>query len=89
MRDSIDPDFNVPYDEAKHGDYLREAHKLDHLTPAQQAELTAIVKEYWGVFNPEGMSTPVLDYECNIDTGTASPIWTKRCNYGPRESKIM
>ena len=89
MRPTIDPSFNVPFDESKHGEYLRECLKLDHLSSDKQADLIALIKRFWPVFNPEGMSIPVLDYECNIDTGTAKPVRAKRVNYGPRESEIM
>eukprot|EP00956_Cyclotella_meneghiniana_P030364 scaffold76080_cov21-Cyclotella_meneghiniana.AAC.1 len=73
MRSSIDPSFNVPYDESIHGQYLRENLKISHLSPDKQAQLTALVKEYWPVFRPEDMSIPVLDYMCHIDTGAARP----------------
>ncbi|KAL3803007.1 hypothetical protein HJC23_008983 [Cyclotella cryptica] len=39
-------------------------------------------KRKWGVFCPKGMSIPVLDYECNIDTGTAPPVRSKAVNFG-------
>jgi hypothetical protein len=89
MRDSIDPAFDVPFDQAKHGDYLKETLHLDHLPLNKQTQVTNLIKKYWGVFRPEGMSIPVLDYECNIDTGTAAPVRCKRTNYGPQESEIM
>jgi hypothetical protein len=60
----LDPSFNVPYDEEKYGTYLRDSLKLDHLTPTQQAQLVDLIKRKWGVFRPEGMSQPVLDYIC-------------------------
>jgi hypothetical protein len=89
LRDTVDPSFDVQYDEAKHGAYLRETLHLDHLPLDRQTQVTNLVKKFWGVFRPEGMSIPVLDYECNIDTGTAAPVRCKRTNYGPQESKIM
>eukprot|EP00956_Cyclotella_meneghiniana_P009863 scaffold13641_cov42-Cyclotella_meneghiniana.AAC.7 len=89
MRSSIDSTFNVPYDETKDDEYLRENLKISHLSPEKQADIEKLVKEYWPVFRPEGMSIPVLDYQCHIDTGSARPVRTKRTNFGPRESKIM
>ena len=89
IRNDTDPLFNIPFDESKHGDYLRECLKIDHLSPERQAQVKAIIIEYWGVFNPEGVSIPILDYECNIDTGSAAPIRCKKSTYGPRESEIM
>lgn len=85
----LDPSFNVQFDEAKHGAYLRDKLKIDHLPADKQAQLVDLIKRKWGVFNPEGMSIPVLDYECNIDTGSAAPIRSKRVNFGPNESKVM
>lgn len=89
MRQTIDPKFNVKYDEGKHGDYLRENLKISHLTPQQQVELTELIIKFWPVFRPEGMSIPVRDYACHIDTGSAKPYRAKRVQYGPRESVKM
>lgn len=36
-----------------------------------------------------GLFFPVKDYECVIDTGSATPIAVKNISYGPRESVIM
>ena len=89
ISDEIDPLFDVPFNEQIHGDYLRECLKVDHLPPDHRAQLTALIIEFWGVFNPDGVNIPVKDYECNIDTGSASPIRCKKSSYGPRESEIM
>ena len=67
MRQDIDPKFNVKYDEGKHGDYLRENLKIDHLISQQQVELTELIIKFWPVFRPEGMCIPVRDYACHID----------------------
>jgi hypothetical protein len=37
MRDTVDPIFDVKFDEATHGEYLRETLKLDHLSSERQA----------------------------------------------------
>ena len=89
MRDETDPAFDVPYNESVHGQYMRENLNLDHLSPARQAQVRQIIIDHWGVFNPAGANIPVQDYECHIDTGTASPVRCRRVQYGPRESKIM
>ncbi|KAL3794570.1 hypothetical protein HJC23_008026 [Cyclotella cryptica] len=70
----IDEQFNVQYEEAKHGEKLRRELKIDHLTPTQQDKLVALIKKYWAVFDDTGLFVPVKDYECVIDTGSARPI---------------
>ena len=85
----LDPSFDVPYDEAKYGNYLRDSLKIDHLSATQQAQLISLIKRKWGVFRPEGMSIPVADYECHIDTGTSPPVRSKRVHFGPNESRVM
>jgi hypothetical protein len=68
MRDSLDPTFNVPFDDARDGQYLRDNLRISHLSVDRQKQIILLVKCKWGVFRPEGMSIPVLDYVCNIDT---------------------
>jgi hypothetical protein len=89
MRDTLDPTFNVPFDEARYSQYLCDNLRIAHLGVDQQNQLISLIKRKWGVFRPEGMSIPVLDYECNIDTSTATPVRSKAVNFGPRESEIM
>jgi hypothetical protein len=86
----IDPKFNVPYIEELHGKQFREEFKPSPLLSAEEnAELAALIKEYWCVFDTTGLFIPVRDYECVIDTGSAAPIAVKNINYGPREAPIM
>ncbi|KAL3802962.1 hypothetical protein HJC23_011585, partial [Cyclotella cryptica] len=89
MRDTLDPTFNVPFDDARDSQYLRDNLRIAHLSVDRQNQIIALIKCKWGVFRPEGMSIPVLDYECNIDTGTAPPVRSKAVNFGPREREIM
>ena len=89
MRDTLDPTFNVPFDDARDAQYLRDNLRIAHLSVDRQNQITSLIKRKWGVFRPEGMSIPVLDYKCNIDTGTAPPVRSKAVNFGPRESEIM
>ena len=51
--------------------------------------MTAIIKKYWRVFSKQGVSTPVKDYECEIDTGDAKPIRCKTPTFGPHETPII
>ncbi|KAL3787769.1 LOW QUALITY PROTEIN: hypothetical protein HJC23_009820, partial [Cyclotella cryptica] len=81
--------FNVPFDDARDSQYLCDNLRIAHLSVDRQNQIIALIKCKWGVFRPEGMSIPVLDYECNIDTGTAPPVRSKAVNFGPRESEIM
>ena len=85
----IDPDFGEEYDEAKHGDTLREELKISHLSESQQSELTALIKKYWRVFSKKGVTKPVKDYECEIDTGNAKPIRCRNPRFGPHETPII
>jgi hypothetical protein len=57
--------------------------------PADAAEVVALIKKYWSVFDKRGTFTPIVDYECVIDTGTTTPIAIKKINYGTREMPIM
>ena len=84
--DSIDPAFNTTYNEAIHGEKLQSQLQLSHLPQAQQLCVLALVKKYWAVFDDKGVSVPVLDYECHIDTGSHPPISCRKVTYGPLES---
>ena len=85
----IDPNFGEKYNETKHGDILREKLKIAHLTEFQQSVLTAVIKKYWRVFSKKGVTTPVKDYECIIDTGDATPIRCRNPRFGPHETPII
>ena len=85
----IDPNFGVEYDDSKHSDLLRKHLDVSHLTPPQQLVLTNLIKKYWRVFSKEGVTTPVKDYECEIDTGDAKPFACKDPTFGPREQPII
>jgi len=85
----INPNFGVEYDEEKHGDMLRSDLDVSHLTPDQQTTVTNLIKKYWRVFCKEGVTTPVKDYECEIDTGDAKPIACRNATFGPRELPII
>ena len=85
----VDPNFDVKLEEAQHGVYLKKHLNIDHMSPRQAARLTAVIKDNWLVFNPDGVKHSVIGYECDIDTGNARPISCGNVNYGPRESKVM
>ena len=87
--DSIDPAFNVQYDEALHGEYLRKNLNLSHLDEPTRSSVTDLIKQYWAVFDESTYFVPVKHYECVIDTGTSRPIAVKKINYGPREIPKM
>jgi hypothetical protein len=53
------------------------------------AALLNVIKKYWCVFDKRGTFTPVCNYECIINTGTAAPIAIKKILYGPWEIPIM
>ena len=87
--DVEDPAFNWVYSDELHGDKLNTELDLSHLDADKAAALVALIKQYWCVFDDQGTFVPVRNYECIIDTGTASPIAIKRIRYGPREIPIM
>ncbi len=87
--DVEDPAFNWVYSDELHGDKLKTELDLSHLDADKAAALVALIKQYWCVFDDQGTFVPVRNYECIIDTGTASPIAIKRIRYGPREIPIM
>jgi hypothetical protein len=89
LPDEIDPSFDVKFNEAIHGEYLRTNLKTDHLPSGIAQQLTDLIKKYWCVFDPEGVGKTIIGYECSIDTGDAKPIACKNINYGPRESAVI
>ena len=86
---AIDPNFGEKFDESKHGNMLRSDLKISHLTPAQQSALTSVVKRYWRVFSKRGVTTPIKDYVCEIDTGSAQLIRCRNPSFGPHETPII
>ena len=89
LPDAVDPNFDVKYDDAKHGEYLRNNLSTGHLPPEIAARLISVLKKHWRVFDPDGLKCSVIGYECDIETGDAKPILCGNVNYGPRESVIM
>jgi hypothetical protein len=87
--DVNDPTFNYKFDVTPHADKINSELSIDHLLPANAAEVVAMIKQYWAVFNKRGTFTPIWDYKCVIDTGTAAPILIKKINYGTCETPIM
>ena len=87
--DTIDPDFNVAFDNIRHGPKLEKELNIDHLADPQQGRLRALIKEFWCVFNEKGVMIPVKDYECVIDTGNHAPIACKSVTYGILETPII
>ncbi len=86
--DLVDPGFHFPFDEAIHGERLCVQLNLSHLDPSIQLKVTALVKNYWSVFDERGVWVPVWNYERVIDTGDAHPIAVKKIQYGPKELPI-
>jgi len=87
--DDPDPCFHFPFEEALHGDRLREQLDLSHLDPSIQLAVTNLIKEFWSVFDVRGVWVPVKNYECVINTGNAHPIAVKKIHYGPKGIPIM
>ena len=87
--DEDDPLFNYVFSDDRDGPRLAKELDVSHLDPEQGAQLTALIKKYWCVFDDRGTFVPVKQYQCFIDTGTATPIAVKNIRYGPREIPIM
>ena len=85
----IDPNFGVEYNEEIHGNMLCAGLDVLHLTPSQQTIITALIKKYWCVFSKEGVTIPVKNYECEINTGDAKPIACMNVTFGPRKLPII
>jgi hypothetical protein len=87
--DVDDPTFNYVFTKELHEEVLRSQLGLSHLLPEDANALLAVIKEYCCVFDERGTFTPVQNYQCIIDTGTAKPIAVKKILYGPQEIPIM
>ena len=87
--DDVDPNFGEEYDEAKHGQMLKDELNISHLTVHQQNNLHAVIIKYWRVLCKEGVATPVKDYEYEIDTGNAAPVRRRNPTFGPHETPII
>ena len=61
--DGVDPDFDVAFDEAKHGAYLGEHLKTSHPSPATATRLVKVLKRHWRVFNPDRVQHNIIGYE--------------------------
>ena len=85
----IDPNFGEVYDENEHGEILRAELTIAHLTTFQQSVLTTVVNKYWRVFSKNGVTTPVKDYKCEMDTGNARPIRYRNPTFGPIETLLI
>ena len=85
----VDPAFLSVFDPAVHESQMREDLDLSHLAPDVQEQVYGIIREFWSVFDGKGYTVPVKNYECVIDTGSASPIAVKKINYGEHEIPIM
>ena len=72
-----------------HGKKLKTELDLSHLAEDEASALVTLIKKYWCIFNNRGAFIPVRNYECIIDTGTATPIAIKQILYGPCEMTIM
>ncbi len=57
--DVDDHTFNYKFDEALHATKIKSELLLDHLSPADAAEVVALIKQYWTVFNERGTFTTI------------------------------
>ncbi len=87
--DDINSHFGEEYNEAKRGVHLNDDLNIAHLTKFQRAILTALVQKYYHVFSKKGVTCPVKNYECEIDTGTVRPIACKNPTIVPLKMPII
>jgi hypothetical protein len=87
--DVNNPSFNYKFNEALHAVKIKSELSIGHLLPANAAEVVALIKKYWSVFDKRGTFTPIVDFKCVINTGPATPIAIKKINYGTRKTPIM
>jgi hypothetical protein len=87
----VDPDFNVQFDQALHGEQIEKEllSRITHLPQHQQRAIRGIVEEFWCLFDRKGLLMPIKDYLCEIDTGNHRPIAVKNPTYGPLETPIV
>jgi hypothetical protein len=85
----IDPMYYLPFVAEKNEAQMRKDMDLSHLSPTLQNKLYQIIRDYWSVFDENGVFVPVKNYECVIDTGSARPIVVKNILYGKLEIKYM
>ncbi len=57
--DVANPMFIYKFDEALHVAKIKSELLLDHLSPADTAEVVALIKQYWTMFNKRGTFTPI------------------------------
>ena len=86
---SVDPNFDEEFDHSVHGKELSESLSISHLTLDQQSSLTSLIQKYWRIFSKKGVTIPVKDYECEIDTGNARPIVCKNIKFSPLELLLI
>ena len=86
---TVDPLFNTPFDESKHGNILCNTLNVSHLQEPFCAQLITLIKKYWGIFNPVSISMSVKDYECVIDTGLHAPTACTNVTYGTLEAPMI
>ena len=85
----IDPSFDHPFIPEEHTEILRKKVNVSHLHPDQQMQVYGLIREFWPVFDEQGIFVPVKNYECAIDTDSACPIAVKKILYGEQETVIM
>ena len=84
----MDPNFGEEFNLATHGPELDQI-SLSHLTISQQSTLKSLLQKDWRIFSKKGVTVPVKDYQCEIDTGNARPVACKNPTFGPLELPII
>ncbi len=80
--DENDPRFNFTFNEALHGERLRQQLDLSHLDSTLCDWIYALIKRYWLVFDKHGVWMPVKNYKCVINTGNAHPSQSRKSTMG-------
>ena len=84
------PTNMIRYSDARNSEELNRNLVFDRDAPLQlKLRITEFVKDFWDVFQEDGVKLPVHGYKLVIDTGDHKPIAVKKPHYGQHEIPIM
>ena len=86
----IQQNYLIPFTKDLHQKELQKnLHVRLDLDSKTCARVTNFVINYWDWFCKEGAWRMISVYNFSIDTGTAKPVFCRKPQYGPYESKIV
>ena len=88
QKDSVEGPY--PFYQYLHQKYFQKNLRVQpHLDSKRCAIVKKIIIKYWYFFFKEGAQRPLLEYKFSIDTCTSKPVFYRKPQYGPYESKII